>query len=435
MNLSLLLGVVTLLGFVIYFFFKNGNARSYLLYVAYLLPLMSQKLVPFDFGGLTVFDIISLSTLFLAPKAIFRQLDFLNYYFVLFVLFLAVLVISSIASDFPSRALFSLLTTVTPFIYARLLMLEIINDTGFIKELFGGLKFAGYTALAFILIQVAFGNGFTFYDTLNQNVTDSDSQRYPGYFMDSQINGIFLAMLSFVCLLNFKNIGKITSTQLILFTFIIAGVILAGSRSAIIGFGAALVFLIIFLRGDLRYYILRFAVLGATLLFFVSGTISTFKRFKQIDNSYDFRANIWEGAVDIFQDHPVLGIGMNNYQDYVKLHAQDQSLMLDNNEILYLDAPENGYLKLLTEWGIIAFSILMLIIITPVFRMFLHYFRGYDVRIATLFVAPILCCFLSFMSVYTLSDNRVVLVLTTALVLTIVSTEKQINFDESPATI
>lgn len=431
MNISLLLAIATLLGFSIYFFYRNGQVRSYLLYVAYLLPFMDLKIVPFDFGGLTVFDCIALATLLLIPKAIFRKLNFLNYYFILFVLFLAALVFSSIASEFPSRALFSLLTVVTPFIYARLLIIEISNDTGFIKELFGGLKFAGYTALVFILMQVAFGTGFTFYDTLNQNVMGEDASRYPGYFMDSQINGIFIAMLSFVWLLHFKNIAKINLTQLILFSFMIAGLLLAGSRSAIIGFGGAMVFLVIFMRGNLRYYILRFTVMGAMFLFFASGTINTFKRFKQIDNSYDFRINIWEGAVDIFKDHPVLGIGMNNYQDYVKEHAQDQSLMLDDNEIFYLDQPENGYLKLLTEWGIIAFAILMLMIITPVVRMFMHYFRGYDVRMATLFVAPILCWFISFMSIYTLSDSRIVMLLCTTLVLTIVFTEKEISFNEA----
>jgi len=55
-------------------------------------------------------------------------------------------------------------------------------------------------------MQMIVGLRFTFYPDLNPNVTTDDGIRYPGFFMDSQMNSQFLGMLSFLFLINFRNI-------------------------------------------------------------------------------------------------------------------------------------------------------------------------------------------------------------------------------------
>lgn len=431
MNIAVIISIAAILAFAVYFIYNNGHSKEYLLFVVYALPVMDLKVTPFEYGGLSVFDIITLTSLIILVKDFFQSFNFSRYYFLLFGVFMFTLILSSLASDFAVRSLFSLISVVTPFIYARFLIREILDDTEFIKEIFKGLRFAGYVALAFIFIQLFIGTDFTFYETLNQNVAGGTDTRYPGYFMDSQMNSIFLAMISFIWLLNFKSYSKITSSQLIFFSMIIGGLLLAGSRSAFLGFSGAMIFLIIFLKGNFRFYILRYTALAALVLFLASGTINTFQRFNTIDNAYDFRSNIWEGAYDIFKENPVLGIGMNNYQDYVKMHAQDQSLLLENNEIFYLDQPENGYLKLLTEWGILSFILLIVMLSLPLINMFYYFIKGYEVRWAILMSAPIVCWFISFMSLYTLSDSRIVILLCTAIVMVMVFSQKHIIFEET----
>lgn len=431
MSLSFLLGLAAIFGFGVYFFYKNGRARYYLLFVVYLLPLMNIKVVPFDYGGFTVFDMITIATVFIIPRAIFSRIKFLSGYTVIFTLFLIALILSSMASAYPSRSLFTLTTVITPFIYGSVLIREVIKDTNFMKEIVNGLRVTCSVALVFIFMQVLVGpSNFTFLEMLNQNVLGEGNIRYPGFFMDAQINGIFLAMVSFFCLFNFRKFGNIQYSQILLFSLVLVGLLLTGSRSAFIGFAGGIVLLIFFMKGNLRFHIVRYVALAGVLLFFSAGTINTFDRFQSIDKSYDFRANIWEGALDIFKEQPIFGIGMNNYKDYVRVHAQDQSILMDNNEVLYLDAPENGYLKYLVEWGIIAFIMFVLIILLPLFKLMSYYIRGFDVKMALLAAAPVIALSISNISVYAFADSRIIILLATALALVIVSTEYKISFNE-----
>ncbi len=431
MNLGLILGYLAIGSFLFYFFFKNGISRYYLLYLIYLFPLMDLKVVPFDYGNIKVFDCITILAILINPQMLIHKWKWNNTIFLLFGLFIATLILSGLGSEFPTRAILSIVTVCTPFIFAAILYHEIISDTSFAKDIIKALKFTSIIALAFIGMQLLIGIRFTFYEMLNQNVTGGTSIRYPGFFMDSQINGIFIGMIAPVWLINFDNPGKLTFKHIAGFSLMLGGLILAGSRSPMIGIAVSTVFMVLLLRGDLRFQLLRYVALGACFAILLSATTGAFDRFTTFDKSLDFRQNIWDGAFDIFKEHPTLGIGMNNYQDYVMKHAQDQSLMLDDNEIFYLDAPENGYLKLLVEWGVIAFSLLMIVIAIPLFKLFSYYIKGYDVRLATIFGASIICWLISSISVHTLGDNRIAILLSFFIVMTALFSEKEIIFSET----
>ncbi|MBD4707917.1 hypothetical protein GUG31_08305, partial [Xanthomonas citri pv. citri] len=72
-----------------------------------------------------------------------------------------------------------------------------------------------------------------------------------------------------------------------------------------------------------------------------------------------------------------LGIGIGNYKDYTNHYSSDQYYILKDNSILLLDQPENGYLKLLTEFGIIGFAISLLLILIPISKaMYTHLETG-----------------------------------------------------------
>lgn len=431
MDLGLFLAFLALAGFFVYFIFKNGTVESYLLFIVYVLPLMDLKLVPFDYGNLKVFDFITLLTLGICYRGFFRKPPVSAVIVVLLVLFGIVLILGSIASEFPQRALLTLISVATPFIFCRFLFTQISKDPEFIIQFFRGVKFACVVAIGFVIMQVVAGpQHFTFYSMLNQNVLGEQSTRYPGFFMDAQLSGVFFAMISFVWLLSFSDTRQFSSKQLLLFTITLGGLMMTGSRSPMIGVAGALVFMLILFHGNFRYQLLRFVALGGVAAILAFATTNVFHRFNDMDESISFRQNIWDGALDIFKEHPVLGIGSNNYKAYVERHAQGQSILLEGNEVLYLDFPENGYLKLLVEWGIIAFVLLMLIILAPLYGLLRNYFAGYKVSLSVVFGAMIICWAISNVSVYTLSDVRITALLCIALTMLVFTNKKEIIFSK-----
>jgi O-antigen ligase len=411
MNLAIILAGLTLVLFFVYLIYTNYKRRSYLLFVFFFLPTMDLGVTPAAFGGLTVFDITSYIALIIFYKDFLYLSNKNRGYTYLFFLFVILLVLGSIGSEFVQRSLINIFGVIPPFIFGSLLLKEIRADESIIPQFLKGIKIACCIGIFFIAMQMIVGLKFTFYAVLNQNVMDDGAARYPGFFMDSQISGLFLAMCSYLFLLNYNNPDKPTLSNYFLFGAVIASIILAGARSGLLGFGIGLTFLIIFVGGKFRLNLLLFGALAGVVLFFAADNITLFKRFKNVNESVDFRASIWDGAYDIFKKHPGLGIGIANYQDYVKKHSQDQYLLIDDNEIFFLDQPENGYLKLLAEFGIFAFVILFTIILTPIVNTVYRFFIGKKVGTLFFFIAPMLCCFLSLTSLYTLSDSRIVVLM------------------------
>lgn len=418
MNIGLILSFAALLVFTGYFIYKNGRPEYYLLFTAFAFPLLDLKIIPFDYGNLKVFDGITLIALLISFKPFSRSIRRVSkkelFFFGLYVLFL---ILSASASSAALRALLSSVSAVTPFAFSMLLYTACCDNVAFTQKFLRALKVATLIALFFMAGQLLFGPQFTFYETLNKNVTGGEAIRYPGYFMDSQINGIFLGMISFFWLIQIPAPKKIAPVRLILFSVVLCAMVIAGSRSPLLGVAGAIVFLLLFLRGNPQFQMVRYSMICAAIVVVASSATGAFKRFEDIDKSLDFRQNIWEGAFDIFTEHPALGIGMNNYKDYVMKYAQDQSLLMDDNEILFLDHPENGYLKLMVEWGFMASLLLLGFIVWPLIRLIKNFVKGYELRTATLSAAIIVCWLISNMSVFTLADARIILLLCTAIVL------------------
>ena len=411
MTLSIILAGLAIILFFIYFFYTGANRAAYLLYAVFFMPFMDLGVTPAAFGSLTVFDMISFATVFLCYKDFIHVSKKNTGYLYLFLIFIVLLFLGSLASEFPAKSIISILSVIAPFIYMRLLLKELSADEFFLPKIINALKFAGATAVAFIIIQMLAGIQFTFYQDLNQNVFDNGKIRYPGFFRDSQMNGLFLAMLSYLFLLNLKKANNPSINNYIFFGVSIVAVILAGSRSGMLGFAAGLFFLIVFVGGNFRINAMIFGVLIGGLLLFFADSFVLFKRFDSVDDSINFRSNIWDGAYEIFKENYALGIGINNYQAYAKLHSQDQFLLVDDDEYMFLDSPENGYLTFLTEFGLFATVALFLLILSPALNVLYTFIRGKKVITSFFFVAPVICWLLSFTTLYTLSDSRIVIVL------------------------
>ncbi|MES2266927.1 MAG: O-antigen ligase family protein [Bacteroidota bacterium] len=391
-------------------------------------------------GGWKTFDVITYFCLFTLLKdfLVIDRLNKTNFYFVLFILFVVIFIISGLASEFPDQAFLNLFKILPVFIFARYFVKECHIDPSFIARAVKALKISYSIALAFIFIQWVVGLRFTFYPELGPNTFDSNLNliRYPGIFYDSQASGQYLAMGSFVYLYNSKNASRRTLViNYSFFALSLAGIFLAGSRAAFGGFVAGLLVIFFITANRFRIYgIVLFLALFLTYTF-VSPNKGVFARTGSLSEDYLFRRSIWQKAIDISKEHPYLGIGPENYQKYVMRHAQDQYLEINEGELLYFNQPENGYLKIMVELGFTGFFIFMMLLITPALRGVYYKLRGWaDFRIS-FFVASLVCFLVEFNTVYSIWDIRILLVVVSMIVMIISYPLVSVDSEDSNQTL
>jgi len=409
-SLMVVLTAAALLAILVLLLLSRQSRRTYLLYMLYALPLIDLKITPYPLGSLTVFDGISYVMLF------WRYKDFLSvykpnrYYFGGFCTLIFLLLLGSLTSAFIKNSLMELLTVFPVFIYARLLMVECMHDEAFINKMIGGLRFACLFSMAFLAAQLVVGLDFRIYADLNQNTLDSNGIRYPSFFADSQKYAQFLAMLSFLFLINNKQIQRPQLKNILLFLSVVVAIFLTGGRSAFLGLSAGVLFLLLFAGMQYKKYIVIGCIAGGLVIALFSNSLILFKREDDFNNSFDFRATIWREAYGIYKAHPLLGIGIGNYKDYVSRYAQDQYLVLEN-EIVFLDQPENGYLKILTEFGGPGFLVVFALILGAVVGGVRGWVKKQADSRVLLFIAPIISWLVSFVSLYSITDRRNLIVL------------------------
>jgi O-antigen ligase/polysaccharide polymerase Wzy-like membrane protein len=431
-SLMVVLTAAAILVFVVLVLLSRQPRRTYLLFMLYALPLIDFKITPYQWGSLTLFDGFSYVLLF------WRYKDFLSiykpnkFYFGGFCTLIFLLLLGSLTSSFITNSLITILSVFPVFIYARLLMVECMHDKQFINKMITGLQVACLVSIAFLVVQMIVGLDFRLYSELNQNVLDSNGIRYPSYFHDSQKYAQFLAMLSFLFLINHKNFQRPQMKNILMFLLVVVAMFLTGGRSAFLGLSAGMLFLLLFAGVQYKKYIIVGCLAGGIVIAFFSQSLILFNRKDDFNNSFDFRATIWQEAYGIFKSHPFLGIGIGNYKDYVSRYSQDQYLILEN-EIVFLDQPENGYLKILTEFGGPAFLVVFILIIGSMVGGLRAYLKKQTDGRVLLFIAPIICWLVSFISLYSITDRRnlIVLVCLTTFLIYLSNRSKIVNEEQT----
>ncbi|MCS3796116.1 O-antigen ligase family protein [Niastella sp. OAS944] len=431
-SLMVVLTAAAILVFVVLVLLSRQPRRTYLLYMLYALPLIDFKITPYQWGSLTLFDGFSYLLLF------WRYKDFLSiykpnrFYFGGFLTLIFLLLLGSLTSSFITNSLITILSVFPVFIYARLLIVECMHDKQFINKMIKGLQFACLFSIAFLVVQMIVGLDFKLYTELNQNVLDSNGIRYPSYFHDSQKYAQFLAMLSFLFLINNKNFKRPQVINILMFLLVVVAMFLTGGRSAFLGLSAGMLFLLLFAGVQYKKYIIVGCLAGGIVIAFFSQSLILFNRKDDFNNSFDFRATIWQEAYGIFKSHPFLGIGIGNYKDYVSRYSQDQYLILEN-EIVFLDQPENGYLKILTEFGGPGFLVVFILIIGSMVGGLRAYIKKQTDARVLMFIAPVICWLVSFISLYSITDRRnlIVLVCLTTFLIYLSNRSKIINEEQA----
>lgn len=392
--------------------------RTYVLGVLYLLPFVDLMITPVSVGAFTVFDFITYFTLLFIAHQITFSTNHVSLYASLFIVLLAVLLIGSLHSEYINDSLINLAKFVSIFIYTKLLIDECLKDDTFFESVIKALRVSCIASIIFLAIQLVVGLKFSFVGELNSNTEVQTGTRYPSFFQDPQKYAQFLAMLSFVFLINLNRGKDRPVVNYVIFVAVIMAMFLTGGRAALLGLSIG--FMVVFLFGEAKFKVigvLGSAVAYLALLLFPKYLI-VFNREENVNESYDFRYRIWEEAYKIFEKHPLLGIGIGNYQNYVMDYARDQYWVL-NGEIMYFDHPENGYLKILTEFGLIGFAVTVLFILVPIIKAVVGYLKRPGNFTVFFLIAAIVSWLISFITVYSLSDKRILIVVATIVCLLI----------------
>lgn len=423
-NLILLTLLLVAFFFMLMVFSQQDLNKVYLKYILITYPFMAIDLFPRTLST-SIFDFITIAFLlfFYKPKKVFIQ--FGKTYLYLFVL----LTLFSIAGIFNADTITkdttsALLQLGTTFCFAKILLDECVSDDGFIFTILNILKFTLFISLIFLGFQLVYGTAFTFERNLNLNVYNSSSIRYPSFFQDPQKFAQFLAISSLLLFIQKKSnsVSFILNLGLLIVTLV--AMMLTGGRAGLGGWCIGL--LIILLFGGKKYRIPILTV--SAFLFFIvynyTEHFPMFNRLTTLNEDYEFRYAIWQDAFQIFKDNPTVGIGIGNYANYVSIHNPDQVWSTEYN-YSYFDHPESGYLKFLTEFGLIGFLSIISLILYPIYRGFKTYFSSGNYIILIL-IGALISWLVGFYTIYSLDDTRIRILVVTILCL-LISKSKLIN--------
>jgi len=410
--LNYILKAIVLVSVCIFFyvmFFKKGNKNSFfILYIIVLYPFVRINVIP-SVMELTLFDFLTLVYFFIFfKKKKFNNIKGDIYRLSIIILISTVVIGFIVINEFTLQSGESIIQFLSIGLFAIVLMEELAFNREFVYDIIETLKIPVLFSVVFLSCQLIFGVGFSISKQLNTNILSEVVVRYPSYFQDPQKYSQFLAAASFILLIDTKR-SKTSYTISILTAIIsIICILLAGGRAGLTGWILGLMIVLIFGVGRYRKVVLISLVFISIIAIGFANKFSIFQR-EAFDESYNFRMSIWSSAYDIFKEHPVLGIGVGNYANYVAINKPDQFWIAENEIVIY-DHPESGYLKLLIEFGIIGFCAILLIILFPIIEGFFQYLKSKN-SILLFFLCSLISWMVGFYSVYSLGDIRISLLI------------------------
>lgn len=314
-------------------------------------------------------------------------------------------------------------------IYVFVLVKECNSEPNFINVVLKSIRISILISLVFLAMQLTVGLDFTISKSLNGNIFQDGTIRYPSYFQDPQKYAQYLSITSFLMLANSKGSFKMPIGQYALLAAMMVAMLLTGGRAALGGWLIGFLFVLICSNLDFKIIVGLLMLIASIFIYQYREQFIVFNRGDNLNESYLFRMGIWKEAYQIFYDHPILGIAPGNYAHYVSIHNPDQFWMLDN-EIVYYDHPESGYLKILTEYGLIGFFAIFLLVLIAMIRGMIRFFQTKDTLFIFL-VAAMISWLIGFYTIYSLGDVRIQILIGTIIGLLIARNTQAIHLNNN----
>lgn len=410
-------------------FVKEDNNKTYLKFVFIAYPFLGIDLLP-SVISTTLFVFITYVFLLFFYKRSPVKHNGSSSYLLLFLFLLSSIGIGLFLSpDLSKDSITDFIQLLAVFFFAKVLIDEVKLDLGFRTSIFNCMKITLIFSFLFLALQFIVGPSFSFAKTQNINVAGGMSIRYPSFFQDPQKYAQYLSASSFLMLLLPSKVkGTGSQLGLLLCALSMIALLFTGGRAGLGGWLIGLLIVIVLGNAQYRMAIISVAILVSIFMYNFSDAIPIFNRADLAD-SYAFRYAIWQDAFAIFLDHPFFGIGMGNYANYVSIHNPDQYWISDN-DVTFFDHPESGYLKLLTEFGLIGFLAVMLFIIIPMYTGIVMYFKTKDLSLLIL-VSALSTWLIGFYTVYSFGDIRIKLLIISIVCMLIATSKDTLQTDKT----
>jgi O-antigen ligase len=390
-------------------FTRDDINKTYLKFIFLAYPFLGIDLLP-SFISTTLFVFITFVFLvFFYKRKPTKHTSSFSYFNLFLFLLLSIVIGFALSPDLSKDTITDAVQLLAVFFFASVLIDELYLDADFRKSLINCMKITLVFSLVFLVFQFVFGPSFSFAKSQNINVAGGMAVRYPSFFQDPQKYAQYLSASSLLMLmLQGNGRGKSSHLGLLLCGLSVIALLFTGGRAGLGGWLMGLLIIVVLGNAQYRVAIISIAILASIFVYNFADAIPIFKR-DDLADAYAFRYAIWQDAFFIFLEHPFFGIGLGNYANYVSTHNPDQYWISDNEVTLY-DHPESGYLKLLTEFGIIGFLVVIFFMLKPIYAGIATYFKTKDLSLVIL-VSALVTWMIGFYTVYSFGDIRIKLLI------------------------
>lgn len=356
--------------------------------------------------GIKLFDTLTILIVpFFLSSIYFRNIQISRKFKIGFVVLLSSLIVGSLNSLDPLLSLLRLWQQLN-FLIFLIVFTSYISISGNFKKIKNFMITSIYITLLFTLVQIFVGIKFTLYSFLNPNVT-YEGLRFPGPFHDPQKFAQYLALSAFL-FFSFSTAHSNKSKRYIIIGILVAfTIILTGSRGALFGFGIGMLFYTIAQAFNSKKLvnIFKIGAIGFSAYIFSENTL-IFKRVETSQNDLAYRYSIWVKAYDFFLENPISGIGTGSYQAFSEKNSPEHFWTV-NDEQVYYDHPESGFLLWLVEYGIVGFIALISVIVIIINPFYKRNKKVHNLNLNTYLEAGIISWIVGFITVNSLGDKRI----------------------------
>ena len=347
--------------------------NNYLNIFSYFLILLPIFLITGPFlSDLAVSSLAILSLFILRDKKFFN-----NYFFIIFMIFWALILLSSLFSEDKSLSFKSSIFYFRFCLFSLIVWWILENNNKILKKIYLTLLFCFSALILDSFFQYL--NGVNFF---NMKVVTQD--RISSFFGDElKMGGFLMRFFPFLLALSFffykKKKHEIFILPAIIFIILIQFTIfLSGERAGFILFNFTIILFLLFINDFKTVRIFLFFVYSISILLFI--TIDTpFKKrivdltLEQIQISkpekkkYIFSKQYHEhylSSWEIFKDNPLIGVGPKNFRVKCKEEKYNFSKLTCSTH------PHNIPLQLLAEAGIFTFIIYLIVNIVIWYNLF-----------------------------------------------------------------
>lgn len=417
-----ILKILALLNFVFFTILmlltKHDKNKVFIKYILLSFPLLSINL----YNEISCFDAITISFILFFYQKTNIQFREGIVYTLLFFVFISSIIIGIFSSIFQMEwaTLYLFISVLTVFFYSKLILDECLAENQYLFSVLKYLKWTLIISFIFLLLQFIIGVKLSLSNHQNPNIVSSEGIRYPSFLSDPQVYAQYLGILCLICLIEPSSIMLKKYYGYILSLFCLIAILITGGRAGLVGLIIAFSIVVFLSNYRLKISFLSISIIIYFIINRFLDNLMIFNRGTELNEAYVFRYSVWMDALQIFFQHPFLGIGLGNYANYVFINFPDQ-VWLRNGDYITFDHPESGYLKILTETGIIGFVCFLLLCIIPVINGIKYYVIKKD-SVVLLLAASIVCWMVGFYSTFSLGETRLRVLVVTIISLLIVRT-------------